>query len=1239
MHIEEIVIDGFKSYATRTVISGWDRQFNAITGLNGSGKSNILDAICFVLGISSLSHVRAANLTDLIYKRGQAGITKATVTIVFNNKDKCNSPVGYSECDNLTVTRQLTVSSRDPNKYFINGVKKSQQDVAMLFQSVQLNINNPHFIIMQGRITKVLNMRPREILAMVEEAAGTRMFEDRKEKAEKAIGKKEVKMEEIRNLLESEIQPKMMTLREKRHQYIEFQKLEAETSKIGTFLTAYTYWSCEKKIETFEKDSAKLQSEINSLAQEESRLKNETVEFTEKIKTLESDIKNNNNGFAKLEQECKEFQKQVVKLRAQAEIKSQSIREDEDELQTLQLTRKENLANITRLEHEIQAQTLHYNKLKYAYDTRVFAVTKNQDLLQTLTTGVAAEQGHENGYMDQLQEARTAISVSSCAVEQGKLKLAHLQKELKSLGPKAEEATQRNSSAIAIASGKREELAKMRAQISKMSTTDLQPIKERRDSQLRHVEILKEVTLKLSTSMRIPFQRLSGIEKEIHAYLFNYSNSGTIAKTDVKGIVAQLIRIPDEQHPSATALETCAGGRLFNVVVTSDAVSVKLLDKTQTTLNKKVSIIPLNKIKVPEIDPKRILSAKAMAPGKVDLAVELMEYEQEVENAVKFVFGSTLVCRGMAVKLATSYNSNYADAASAKQVTFAPSVKLKSVTLDGDIYDPQGTLSGGSRVKTKSILLKFQEHGKLCALLDTETSVLHQLNEQMLKAESETQKFEEANAFAELLESECELLEKEISSNSNSDIIRKFESAKLLAQSETAAIEKANSDIAFSKQKCLEIEKNMKRFAGNKEGTLAELKVSEDSSLNINQLHKAEIQCEKKALTLETKTVKEEELKLQSLIQEKVLFEKELEAVNASEAILTSSISSSIEELKQMKETLQRLENESMVKEQELAAERKTLLFHDEEVGQYEKMLKHAQASLSDIQVSLMELKNRLKAAVADHASSVEQLREINDQPENSWINDAKPSFGVKDGRFDFEAQNIAELKKKLQQLGERHKIALRTIDRKVMDQFDRIEKKETALVQKITTVLKDKVKIENTISSLDKFKIDKLLQTWEKVSKDFGMIFGDLLPGNTAKLCPADGVSIESGLEVQVCLGGVWKENLQELSGGQRSLVALSLILALLQFKPAPMYILDEVDSALDDSHTQNIGQLLKTRFNGAQFILVSLKDGMYTNANVLFRTKFRDGVSTIEKYMCPTYEFVLRGLRKISLGKNELE
>merc|ERR1712042_55075 len=135
-----------------------------------------------------------------------------------------------------------------------------------------------------------------------------------------------------------------------------------------------------------------------------------------------------------------------------------------------------------------------------------------------------------------------------------------------------------------------------------------------------------------------------------------------------------------------------------------------------------------------------------------------------------------------------------------------------------------------------------------------------------------------------------------------------------------------------------------------------------------------------------------------------------------------------------------------------------------------------------------------------------------------------------------------------------------------------------------------------------------------EQVNVDFGQIFSTLLAGTNSKLVPIykNNNTLE-GLEIKVAFGDVWKESLTELSGGQRSLVALSLILSLLLFKPAPLYILDEVDAALDLSHTQNIGHMLKTHFKSSQFIVVSLKDGMFNNANVLFRTKFVDGMSTV--------------------------
>merc|ERR1712070_1355566 len=153
-------------------------------------------------------------------------------------------------------------------------------------------------------------------------------------------------------------------------------------------------------------------------------------------------------------------------------------------------------------------------------------------------------------------------------------------------------------------------------------------------------------------------------------------------------------------------------------------------------------------------------------------------------------------------------------------------------------------------------------------------------------------------------------------------------------------------------------------------------------------------------------------------------------------------------------------------------------------------------------------------------------------------------------------------------------------------------------------------------MGDLDKKKVETLRKTWAKVDKDFDSIFSTLLQNTFAKLEPPQGMSETEGLELKVAFNGVWKQSLTELSGGQRSLLALSLVLALLLFKPAPMYILDEIDSALDLSHTQNIGHMIRSHFPHSQFIIVSLKEGMFNNANVLFRTRFIDGTSTVARY-----------------------
>ncbi|KAL3152149.1 Structural maintenance of chromosomes protein 2-2 [Trebouxia sp. C0010 RCD-2024] len=236
-------------------------------------------------------------------------------------------------------------------------------------------------------------------------------------------------------------------------------------------------------------------------------------------------------------------------------------------------------------------------------------------------------------------------------------------------------------------------------------------------------------------------------------------------------------------------------------------------------------------------------------------------------------------------------------------------------------------------------------------------------------------------------------------------------------------------------------------------------------------------------------------------------------------------------------------------------------------------------------------------------------------QKEFPWIATEQEFFGKPGSDYDFEAQDVQAAFQEYEAANQSLQRLANKVNRKVLTMFEKADAEYAELSGKKQILHMDKDKIQKVIGELDEKKREALHASWVKVNQDFGSVFSSLLPGTMAKLEPPEGQTFLAGLEVKVGFGDVWKQSLSELSGGQRSLLALSLILAMLLFKPAPIYILDEVDAALDLSHTQNIGRMIKTHFPYSQFIVVSLKEGMFNNANVIYRTKFVDGVSAVTR------------------------
>lgn len=1167
MKVEELIIDGFKSYATRTVISGWDSLFNAITGLNGSGKSNILDAICFVLGISTMSTVRAQNLQDLIYKRGQAGVTKASVTIVFDNTETSKSPIGFENCPKISVTRQIILGGT--SKYLINGHKAQQQTVLNLFQSVQLNINNPNFLIMQGRITKVLNMKATEILSLIEEAAGTRTFEDRKDKAQRTMAKKESKLVEIRNLLQEEIEPKLEKLRSQKRTFLEYQQTQSDLENLSRVLAAYNYIENSKRFNEHQNLLNEKEAVMGSLSTNIDRIKIEIENLNNDLANVKLQRENEmkkDGKIKELETSENQISEEITRLNTSKDITTENVNEELKKVKKLE-SQISNLQTLIDNSDDIyKNHESSYNESKQVLVLLKEEFNKKEELLNSLSTGISTKGSGSVGYQAQLKEAKDKFNASNNVVKLSQLKIEHLNKQLKENRSKLEEAKQEYDHLV-----KNIEVFKKKIESKEQQLVDLgyNPTK---------VNELRKQEQNLQNQISKNMTQLDYLRREVGNVEFNYTKPYPEFNTSsVKGTAVQLFNLQDGQENKAMALQICAGGRLYNVVVENSDDASSLLEKGQ--LRKRVTIIPLDKIHPRPIGEQAVKHAKTICPGQVEIAINLIDFDKDLTKAMQYIFGSTFICDSPDV---------------AKTITFDPKIRARSITLEGDIYDPEGNLSGGSRKNTSSLLITMQKYNNVQNEVNDLKYKLNEVQKELNHYEKLSEQTRELQNELNLGKQELLILERKLENNQATIIVKDFEAKE-------AEISKLQLDITLEQAKSQDyktdiskIEEDMKEFNSNKGNKLKQLEKE------VNELRNQVVEKQEE--------ISDKEDEFQNISVETEQRKTELESIKENIDSSNKLLVENKNKIEQIDTKVLELSEQYEYVKQELEQEKAKILGLNEEMNELMAIIQSKTSELSESELALQKLNHELETSTQITKSLKAKLDNL--IQEYDWVVDSNIVNRILEEYPNFD---IAKNSEQASVLQEKFQDMKRKVNTNIMSMIDNVEKKETSLKHMIKTIEKDKSKIINTIEKLNGYKRDTLNTTYTKVSYDFGNIFSDLLPGSFAKLVPVNNEDVTKGLEVKVKLGSVWKESLVELSGGQRSLVALSLIMALLQFKPAPMYILDEVDAALDLSHTQNIGHLIKTRFKGSQFIVVSLKEGMFTNANRVFRTRFQDGTSVV--------------------------
>jgi structural maintenance of chromosome 2 len=681
----------------------------------------------------------------LIYKRGQAGVTRASVTIVFDNRDKATSPIGFENDAQISVMRQITLNG--PSKYMINGTRAQQQTVQNLFQSVQLNINNPNFLIMQGRITKVLNMKAVEILAMIEEAAGTRMFEDRRDKAFKTMAKKEMKVQEITGLLRDEIDPKLEKLRQEKRAFISFQQTQSDLERLTRLVVAHDYVQHTRHLQQSANDLEAKKQRAKDLEESAVQLKKELDFLHEDIKRIqairEKELRKGGKVQA-LEERLKVHSHELVRLTTVLDLKTSSMSEEIERKKGIEESVKDLEA---QLKQKMDAHAKLQKKYKTANDEltkQTAEVEKKEELLQTLQTGVASKEGQESGYQGQLQDARNRESAAATEQEQKRLQISHLEKQIKEDEPKAKKAKEQNSGLLKELDTLKSQARKLEAELSKLG---FEPGKE---------SDMYQQESHLQARIRDLKQQADGMKRKVANIDFSYPDpSPNFDRSRVKGLVAQLFTLEKEHTRAGTALEICAGGRLYNVIVDTNVTGKQLIETVKKHRMNRVTIIPLNQISAFQASAEKIGAAKKLAPGKVDLALSLIGYDDEIAKAMEFIFGSTLVCE---------------DTATAKRVTFDPAVRMRSITLDGDVYDPSGTLSGGSAPRTSGVLVTLQKLNEITREVQEQEGQLATLQANMAREKKKLDAAGQTKQELELKSHEIKLTEEQISGNSSSSV-------------------------------------------------------------------------------------------------------------------------------------------------------------------------------------------------------------------------------------------------------------------------------------------------------------------------------------------------------------------------------------------------------------------------------------------------------------------------------------
>lgn len=1181
MHIKKIVIQGFKTYKNTTIIDDLLPNLNVVVGRNGSGKSNFFAAIRFVLS-DAYTHMTREERQGLIHE-GSGTVMSAYVEIVFDNSDR-RFPLQKEE---IAIRRTIGLKKDD---YSMDGKSTTRSDVMNLLESAGFSRLNPYYIVPQGKITSLTNSRDSERLALLKEVSGAKVFEAKLKESTKEMSNSNFKMDRINEAMEK-LEEKLSDLQIESKDLKEFQQLEKNKKVYEFNIFDRSLSSLHNQIEASEAEYDDIikssHKDIQDLEKREAscqKLQTEIEELQSKLKvaTLEREqweTDRNRVLQAAMEKEAveKELESTISSVQSDADeqtsrkkaISKALVKKEAQISNELKPELERLLAEETRLKTKL-AELSTRQRLLYAKQSRFLKFSSKKQRDHWLKSEIKSIQKDLSGRRKQAETA-------------SELKM-QLQEELIECTNRLDELRQSLDSgdqqlAVQNLEAEIEETKKKVTALSdERKTLWREEIRLRSLHDSANLE-LSNANHKVSQTMDRALAKGLQTVKEI-AERLNLQES-------VYGPLAELFSVSDKYK---AAVEVVAGNSLFHVVVDTDETALILMKELARVKGGRVTFVPLNRIHLPTV------SFPDQEEHEFIPLIKKIKHSEDVTKAVQQVFGRTIVCKSLhrGSELARLYN-------------------LNAITLDGDRANTKGVLSGGFRDFGNSRLdalklrgKKKKEMAKLATALQECSLKLQSVNEQLTHATNE-------------LDTHLRGLEKN-----------------------RATLEPLRAEHARLLNKKFTLEKNLSET----ESKLQLLETSVASlTVKIAQ-HEEEKHADFSQALSDRETAELEELATQIAQVEDVL--NEAASKSASVEMAMASIESECTNYQAQMKSIDLAGEVTFAKSREVEfrivqSELKSLRL---DLKKLEKRVKESTSSEAKVATQLSKLQSELEKANKQQEKVVKQLEGVGKRAEK--ILSRKVILESRRDEIQEKIRDLGVLPEEAFQLSNFEDISLDDllaelnginaglkkyshINKKAMEQFNAFTKEREDLVTRKEELERSKESIENLMVSLEHQKDSAIMKSFEEVSACFREVFEKLVPNGVGQLVmntkenggngnsnnDQTAASIDNyvGVSIQVSFNSKHDEQqkIEQLSGGQKSLCAIALILAIQKCDPAPFYLFDEIDANLDAQYRTAVAGLLQGLSKNAQFICTTFRPEMLQVASTFYGVLFSNKVSTV--------------------------